>query len=72
MAPTLAEGLFLSVAGLIALSFGLYALMRGGRGQRGGIVPLSERGVHVIAGVRMTLIGTLSLVADSYLLWTAL
>ena len=73
MAPPLAEGLFLTVAaGLIALSFGLYALMRGGRGQRGGIVPLSERGVHVIAGVTITLIGTLSLVADSYLLWTAL
>ncbi len=72
MAPPLAEGLFLTVAGLIALSFGLYALMRGGRGQRGGIVPFSKRGVHVIAGVRLTLICTLSLVADSYLLWTAL
>ena len=46
--------------------------MRGGRGQRGGIGSLSKRGVHVIAGVRLTLIGTLSLVADSYLLWTAL
>ena len=56
MAPPLAEGLFLTVAaGLIALSFGLYALMRGGRGQRGGIVSLSKRGVHVIAGVRLTL-----------------
>ena len=70
MVPPLAEGL-LPLPGL-SLSFGLYALMRGGRGQRGGIVPLSKRGVHVIAGVRLTLIGTLSLVADSYLLWTAL
>jgi hypothetical protein len=53
MAPPLAEGL-LPLPGL-SLSFGLYALMRGGRGQRGGIVSLSKRGVHVIAGVRLTL-----------------
>jgi hypothetical protein len=53
MAPPLPEGL-LPLPGL-SLSFGLYALMRGGRGQRGGIVSLSKRGVHVIAGVRLTL-----------------
>ena len=72
MTPPLAAGLFLTIIGLIALSFGLYALLRGGRGQRGGIGPLSERGVHVIAGVRMTVIGALSLVAGGYLLLTAL
>ena len=44
----LAAGLFLILTGLAALSFGLYALLRGGRGQRGGIGPLSERGVHVV------------------------
>ena len=53
MTPPLAAGLFLTIAGLIALSFNLYALLRGGRGQRGDIGPISERGVHVIAGVRM-------------------
>ena len=53
MTPPLAEGL-LPLPGL-SLSFGLYALMRGGRGQRDSIVPLSKRGVHVIAGVRLTL-----------------
>jgi len=68
----LAAGLFLIFTGLVALSFGLYALLRGGRGQRGGIGPLSERGVHVVAGVRMTVIGILSLGAGGYFLWTAL
>jgi hypothetical protein len=68
----LAAGLFLILTGLVALSFGLYALLRGGRGQRGGIGPLSERGVHVVAGVRMTVIGILSIGAGGYFLWTAL
>ncbi len=72
MSPTLAAGLFLTFTGVVALSFGLYALLRGGRGQRGGVGPLPERGIHVIAGVRMTVIGALSLVAGGYLLWTAL
>jgi hypothetical protein len=70
----LAAGLFLTITGLTALSFGLYALLRGGRGQgqgqRGGIGPLSERGVHVVAGIRMTLIGTLSIAAGVYFLWS--
>jgi hypothetical protein len=65
---SLAAGLFLILIGLVALSFGLYALLRGGRGQRGGIGPLSERGVHVVAGVRMTVIGLLGLGAGIYLL----
>ena len=62
----------MTLTGLAALSFGLYALLRGGRGQRGGIGPLSERGIHVVAGIRMTLIGLLSLGAGTYFLWTAL
>jgi hypothetical protein len=64
---SLAAGLFLILTGLVALSFGLYALLRGGRGQRGGIGPLSERGVHVVAGVRMTVVGLLGLGAGIYL-----
>jgi hypothetical protein len=68
----LAAGLFLTLTGLVALSFGLYALLHGGRGQRGGIGPLSERGVHIVAGIRMTLIGTLSIVAGVYFLWSYL
>lgn len=70
MAPPLAFGLFLTVVGLAALAFGIYALLRGGRNQRGGIGPLSERGVHVMAGVRMTTIGAASLGAGIYFLWS--
>jgi len=62
----------LTLTGLVALSFGLYALLRGGRGQRGGIGPLSERGIHVVASIRMTLIGLLSIGAGAYFLWAAL
>ncbi len=71
MSTGLAAGLFLVVVGLVALSFGIYALLRGGRGQRGGIGPLSERGVHVVVGIRMTVIGLGSLGFGAYLLWVA-
>ncbi len=54
MALPLAAGLFLTETGLVALCFGPYALLRGGRSQRSGIGPLSERGVHPLAGIRMT------------------
>ncbi len=69
MPSLIALGGFLIAVGTAALSFGLYALLRGGRGQRGGIGPLSERGVHVLAGIRMTLIGLASLAAGFYALW---
>lgn len=69
MSLPLAAGLFLTLIGLAALSFGLYALLRGGRGQRGGIGPFSERGIHIIAGVRITLIGLLSISSGGYFLW---
>ena len=72
MSPTLAFGVLLVLAGLAGLLFGLYALLRGGRGQSGGIGPISERGVHVVAGIRMVLVGSLSLAAGVYLLWSAL
>ncbi len=71
MSTGLAAGLFLVVVGLVALSFGIYALTRGGRGQRGGFGPLSERGVHVVAGIRLTLIGLGSFGFGAYLLWLA-
>jgi hypothetical protein len=72
MSPALAFGILLVLAGMVGLSFGLYALLRGGRGQEGGIWPLSERGVHVVAGVRMTVMGALSLATGAYLVWTTL
>ncbi|MGB3683242.1 MAG: hypothetical protein WA990_12265 [Rubrobacteraceae bacterium] len=48
--------------------------MRGGRNQggRGGIGPIPERGIHLIAGLRMLVVGTLSLAAGVYVLWSAL
>ena len=72
MSPALAFGILLVLAGMAALSFGLYALVRGGRGQRGGIGPLSERGVHVVAGIRMIVMGVLGLAAGAYLLISTL
>jgi hypothetical protein len=65
----LALGLLLALAGVAGLVFGAYALLRGGRGQEGGIGPISERGVHVVAGVRMIIVGVLGLAAGTYLLW---
>jgi len=68
----LAFGVLLALVGVAGLSFGLYALLRGGRGQEGGIGPVSERGVHVVAGVRMLVVGALSLAAGAYLIWSSL
>jgi hypothetical protein len=72
VSPALASGLLLALVGISGLSFGLYALLRGGRGQSGGIGPIPERGVHVVAGIRMLLVGALSLATGAYLLWAAL
>ena len=69
MSPILAFGVLLTLAGVVGLAVGAYALLRGGRGQQGGIGPLPERGVHVVAGIRMALVGSLSLAAGIYLLW---
>jgi hypothetical protein len=72
MSPALALGLLLALAGGAGLVFGAYALLRGGRGQGGGIGPITERGVHVVAGIRMLIVGALSLAAGAYLLSAAL
>jgi len=63
-----AFGVLLVLVGVAGLLFGFYALLRGGRGQEGGIGPFSERGVHVVAGIRMLVVGVLSLAAGAYLL----
>ncbi len=68
MASSTAFGILLLVISVATLSFAAYALLRGGRGQRGGIGPISERGIHVIAGIRMLIIGLASLAASLYLL----
>jgi len=66
-----ALGFLLLGVGIAGVFFGVNALFRGGRGQEGGIGPLSERGVHVVAGIRMLVVGLLSLAASAYLLYTA-
>lgn len=63
-----AAGILLLIVGVAGLAFGLYALLRGGRGQQGGIGPLPERGIHFIAGIRMTLAGALAFFGGLYLL----
>ena len=68
MASTTAFGVLLLLISVATLSFAAYALLRGGKGQRGGIGPISERGIHVIAGIRMLLVGLASLVGGLYLL----
>ncbi len=68
MQPATAAGALLILISVATLSFAAYALLRGGKGQRGGLGPISERGIHVIAGIRMLLIGIVSLVAGVYLL----
>jgi hypothetical protein len=68
MPASKAFGVLLILTGLAGLAFGTYALLRGGRGKQGGIGPIPERGVHLIAGVRMLVVGALCLAAGIYLL----
>ena len=68
MPASTAFGILLILTGLAGLVFGSYALLRGGRGQQGRIGPIPERGVHLIAGARMFLVGVLCLGAGIYLL----
>ena len=60
--------MLLILTGLAGLTYGTYALLRGGRDGQGKIGPIPERGVHIIAGARMLLVGALSLAAGIYLL----
>ncbi len=68
MPASRAFGILLILTGLAGLAFGIYALLRGGKDQQGRIGPIPERGVHLIAGVRMLLVGALCLAAGIYLL----
>jgi uncharacterized membrane protein SpoIIM required for sporulation len=70
MPASKAFGMLLILAGLAGLALGTYALLRGGKDQQGRIGPIPERSVHLIAGVRMLLVGALCLAAGIYLLLT--
>jgi hypothetical protein len=68
---TLAVGLLLTVGGLAGVGFGIYALVWGGRGQRGGgLGPIPERGIHAIAGLRMLVGGAVALILGLFALWS--
>lgn len=67
---TLAGGILLTLVGLAGLAYGLYAMVRGGRGESGGgLGPIPERGVHVVAGLRMLAGGAVTLVVGMLALW---
>ena len=70
MSSALALGILLVLGGIGGVAFGLFALLRGGRGQRGGLGPIPERGIHVVAGIRMLVVGTLALAAGAYVIWS--
>jgi hypothetical protein len=58
----MAAGALLVLLGLVGVASGLSALMRGGRGQEGGLGPIPERAIHAVAGVRMLVGGAVILV----------
>lgn len=79
MSVTLAAAVLVGLAGLAGLAFGIYAMLRGGRdgdssggasGDRGGLGPIPERGIHFLAGLRMFIFGAICLIAAAFALWT--
>ncbi|WP_119066033.1 hypothetical protein [Rubrobacter indicoceani] len=62
-------GVILVLSGLGGVGFGLYAMFRGGRNEPedgGGLGPIPERGIHVLAGVRMLVFGLICIAAGLY------
>jgi hypothetical protein len=58
---TLAAGVLLLLVGLVGAGYGLYALLRGGRNQEGGLGPIPERAIHAVAGTRMLIGGAVAI-----------
>ena len=56
-----ATGALLILLGLVGVAYGIYALVRGRRGQEGGLGPIPERAIHAVAGVRMLIGGAIAL-----------
>ncbi len=56
-----ATGALLILLGLVGVAYGIYALVRGGRGQEGGLGPIPERAIHAVAGVRMLIGGAVAI-----------
>lgn len=70
MSGVVVVGVILALGGLVGVGFGLYAMFRGGRNDEsengGGIGPIPERGIHVLAGLRMLVFGAICLAAGLY------
>lgn len=71
----LAAVALLGLVGLGGVAFGVYAMIRGGRdgsggasGDRGGLGPIPERGIHVLAGIRIFIFGLVCLAAGAFAL----
>jgi hypothetical protein len=57
-----AAGVLLLLLGLVGVAYGAYALVRGGRHQRGdGLGPIPERAIHAVAGIRMLVGGAVAI-----------
>jgi hypothetical protein len=57
----LATGVLLALLGLVGAAYGIYALVRGERGQEGGLGPIPERAIHAVAGIRMLIGGAVAI-----------
>jgi hypothetical protein len=57
----LATGALLVLLGLVGAAYGIYALVRGGRDQEGGLGPIPERAIHAVAGIRMLVGGAVAI-----------
>jgi hypothetical protein len=57
----LAAGALLVLLGLVGVAYGIYALVRGGRDQEGGLGPIPERAIHAVAGIRMLVGGVVAI-----------
>ena len=54
----LAMGILLALLRIVGVAYGIYAILRGGRGQEGGgLGPIPERAIHAVAGIRMLIGG---------------
>ena len=56
-----AAGALLALLGLVGVAYGIYALVRGGRDQEGGLGPIPERAIHAVAGIRMLIGGAVAI-----------
>ena len=57
----LAAEVLLVILGLVGVGYGIYALVRGGRNQEGGLGPIPEHAIHAVAGLRLLIGGAVAI-----------